>query len=288
MKKATLFFTCFLFCLIGSTNAQDVLINYGANWNYYDSGNEPSGAWESIGYNDVSWNNGNAELGYGDGDEVTSTNASSLTTYFRGTFNVSNPGQYTYLDLDLTYDDSAVVYLNGTEVWRVNMPTGSVNYNTLAASTSSDNAVAAQTISNSLVTGINAVAVEIHQRSTGSSDISFDFKLTANTGTPPNFDLIRGPYLQKGTPTSIVVRWRTENAEESHVDYGDATNNLNQTESDLTLKTEHEIEITGLTANTQYYYQLRTGSDTLIGPATDIYFKTAPTAGTVQPVTAWI
>src|SRR6266576_5561490 len=30
----------------------------------------------------------------------------------------------------------------------------------------------------------------------------------------------RGPYLQMGTPTSIVVRWRTDSATDSFVRYG--------------------------------------------------------------------
>ena len=38
----------------------------------------------------------------------------------------------------------------------------------------------------------------------------------------------RGPYLQIGTPTSIVVRWRTDTATDSKVFYGTSVGNLDQ------------------------------------------------------------
>ena len=58
-------------------NAQNTLINYGSNWDYFDSGSEPApqGAleWYEINYDDSNWASGNAQLGYGDGDEATVT-----------------------------------------------------------------------------------------------------------------------------------------------------------------------------------------------------------------------
>jgi len=56
-----------------------------------------------------------------------------ITTYFRKTFTVSNPSQFNGLTLDLLRDDGAVIYVNGQEVARSNMPTGTINYQTLAA-----------------------------------------------------------------------------------------------------------------------------------------------------------
>jgi acid phosphatase type 7 len=32
--------------------------------------------------------------------------------------------------------------------------------------------------------------------------------------------IVRGPYLQMATPTSMVIRWRTDNTEASVVSYG--------------------------------------------------------------------
>ena len=85
------------------------------------------------------WTSGPAQLGYGDGDEATTVGYGSdpnnkyITTYFRKTFTVANPSQFNGLTLDLLRDDGAVIYVNGQEVARSNMPTGTINYQTLAA-----------------------------------------------------------------------------------------------------------------------------------------------------------
>ena len=81
-----------------------------------------------------------AELGYGDFDEVTlidfGTNAlnKGVTTSFRNTSVFPNGSGIKFLELALLRDDCAVVYVNGTEVWRDNMPAGSINDLTLASS----------------------------------------------------------------------------------------------------------------------------------------------------------
>ena len=55
-----------------------------------------------------------------------------LTTYFRRTFTVSDPASIAALTLHLVRDDGAVVYLNGTEIARSNMPTGTITSATRA------------------------------------------------------------------------------------------------------------------------------------------------------------
>ncbi len=40
--------------------------------------------------------------------------------------------------------------------------------------------------------------------------------------------LARGPYLQLGTPTSVVVRWRTDQSSDSVVRYGTSPSSLSQ------------------------------------------------------------
>ena len=56
----------------------------------------------------------------------------------------------------------------------------------------------------------------------------------------------RGPYLQIATPTSIVVRWRTDVPTDSQVSYGTSLGNLTNQVADITMTTEHEIRLTGL------------------------------------------
>ncbi|MCK5369843.1 MAG: metallophosphoesterase family protein, partial [Cyclobacteriaceae bacterium] len=292
MKVFTqLFIVTLITSLISNTIlAQTTLINYGASYSYYDNANEPAleGAldWNDVAYNASAWETGNAHLGYGDSDEATTINENTNAAYVRHTFTFDNASPNTSLNLNLTYDDGAVVYLNGNEVWRVNMPIGAISYNTFAITSSGENATASTIISDLLIVGTNVLAVEIHQENATSSDISFDFQLIGTT--PEQVIVIRGPYLQKGTSSSMVVRWRTATATESVIDYGTALGNLDQNVSDLTIKTEHEIEITGLAANTLYYYQIGNSSAVLIPEASELYFITHPTTGSSQPLTFWV
>lgn len=90
--------------------------------------------------------------------------------------------------------------------------------------------------------------------------------------------LLRGPYLQVATPTSIVVRWRTDALARSRVRYGTSPGELNEIADDSTLVTEHQVKLTGLTPHTRYYYSIGAFMDTLQGDA-DNYFYTLPPPG---------
>ena len=111
------------------------------------------------------------------------------TAYFRHTFSLSNVGELTSLDLEIVRDDGAVVYLNGTEIVRTVMPSGSINYLTRATSTIAGNAEDAWNgfalDPASLVEGTNVIAVEIHQKHPVSSDASMNLRLMGerDTGT---------------------------------------------------------------------------------------------------------
>lgn len=98
----------------------------------------------------------------------------------------------------------------------------------------------------------------------------------------------RGPYLQKGTESGVTIKWRTDVNDTSVIEYStDVTFSSFSTFNDATLKTEHEVEISGLTAGTVYYYRLGSGGSLLSNNA-NIYFKTHPVAGTVSPYTFWV
>ena len=153
-------------------SAQTNLISYGTNWKYLDNGSNQGTAWRAVAFNDASWKTGNAQLGYGDGDETTvvsfGPNASQkyLTTYFRKTITVTNPASFTGVTLNIRRDDGAVVYINGTERFRTNMPTGSISSTTRASTDAADDGNTPQTVNLArtvLATGTNVIAVEIHQ-----------------------------------------------------------------------------------------------------------------------------
>ncbi|MDA2911670.1 metallophosphoesterase family protein [Nitrospiraceae bacterium AH_259_D15_M11_P09] len=100
--------------------------------------------------------------------------------------------------------------------------------------------------------------------------------------------LLRSPSLQLGTPTSTVVRWRTDVASESRVSYGASPDDLSNTVTINLLTTEHEVEISGLEPATKYFYSVGTPSDTLAGGDENHFFVTSPLAGTQTPIRIWV
>lgn len=168
-----------------------VLVKEGSQWRFQDNGEKPEPTWTSPDFDDSKWRQGRGELGFGD-DPVTTIDGGSpgerhITTYFRQTFDVVDPSFYQNLFARLKRDDGAVVYLNGTEVYRVNMPGGTVTPATLA--TREVDGLAEEVLFpipadlRLLRKGQNVVAVEVHQNSPDSDDLSFDLELYANPVT---------------------------------------------------------------------------------------------------------
>ncbi|MFN3852262.1 MAG: metallophosphoesterase [Spirosomataceae bacterium] len=279
----------FLFSLLFSfsTFAQTYLITSGDSWKYLDNGTNQGTSWRNVSFNDASWASGNSELGYGEGDEATvvgfGPNASNkyVTTYFRKVINL--PNTFNSFTLRGKRDDGVVVYFNGTEVFRDGL-SGAVSYNTLATNAADDGQVWLSTTlaGNVLQAGQNTIAVEIHQSAINSSDISFDLELIGQN----SIYVSRGPYLQMGTSNSMQIRWRTNTATESKINYGTDPNNLNLQVADNTVTTEHIINLTNLSPNTKYYYNIADASS-VIQASNQHYFYTAPVIGTEKKTRIW-
>ena len=97
--------------------------------------------------------------------------------------------------------------------------------------------------------------------------------------------LVRGPYLQSGSPTSIVVRWRTDWFTQSGVFYGTNLFDFEDVALDEGRKTDHAIRITGLRPNTKYYYAISTENQ-ILASGTDCGFVTSPTNS--RPIRVWV
>lgn len=160
--------------------AAQTLVPAGATWSYRDDGADLQTAWRTPDYNDVTWPSGPAQLGFGDADEQTVLSGGRLTYYFRHAF--TSTGSSGPVLLRILRDDGLVVYLNGTEVWRDNLPTGTITSATrasVAIAGADEQAWHEVNIPNLLVEEENTLAVEVHNSSAGSSDISFDLELRA-------------------------------------------------------------------------------------------------------------
>jgi hypothetical protein len=177
------------------------LVPAGAVWRYHDRGQNLGTNWIAVTYDDSGWSNGPAQLGYGDDDEATevsygpATTSRYVTTYFRHRFVNNSPVPFMGLTLHVQRDDGVLVWLNGAEIFRDNMPEGPIAYDMLASSTlgvAIENIFISTNLAPDLLSpGTNVLAVEIHQGALDSSDISFDLGLVATIAQPePQLALI--------------------------------------------------------------------------------------------------
>jgi hypothetical protein len=171
---------------------QKVIIPKLSVWKYLDNGSDQGTNWHSKDFNDNAWKSGQGELGYGDGNEKTiigfGTNSQNkfITTYFRHTFTLTEADKSgSDYKINLLVDDGAIVYLNGVELFRDNITSGIVGYNTLASTAiggTAESEYNSFSINRSiLVTGDNVLAVEVHQSSANSTDISFDLEMSCSS-----------------------------------------------------------------------------------------------------------
>jgi len=189
----------------------EIIVDRGSSWKYFDEYTDLGPDWY-IDLNDSSWPEGDAELGYGDTgdrrpeattigyidtDPCTPAIEKNFTTYFTHRFDVNDVSIYSGLSLRILRDDGALVYLNGVEIARSNMPQGEIGYNTPASTNVYGNDAddrdmetlyyGGGTYANDddftnidfslLENGTNVLAVEIHQFQINGADTSFDLKL---------------------------------------------------------------------------------------------------------------
>ncbi len=191
----------------------------GSVWKFLDNGSNQGIAWRAPKFDDSAWKSGPAELGYGDSSdgrpEATivsfgpDANSKYVTTYFRRAFSVTNAAAVKELTANFMRDDGGIVYLNGREIFRDNMPVDPIDYQTLAASTIGGQDEATfypQTVDPKvLVEGVNVLAVEIHQANRTSSDISFDLEL-AGLGIPGSPQTVnQPPAVSAGASQTVVL-----------------------------------------------------------------------------------
>ncbi|MFN8490571.1 MAG: S8 family peptidase [Caldilineaceae bacterium] len=159
----------------------------GGLWKYLDNGSDQGSTWRQPAFSDSSWATGAGPLGYGNGWEATvigygpNSSAKAITTYFRRSVNVVNAANLTDLDIWLLVNDGAVVYLNGNELYRYNLPGGTINYNTYALSSVPSKWLDVTIPTNQLINGENVIAVEVHRALANNTSIAFDLGFGAST-----------------------------------------------------------------------------------------------------------
>jgi hypothetical protein len=161
-------------------------------WRYLDDGSDLGTTWTDPGFDDSTWETGIAPLGFGiinghpfGGPPINPER--HLTIYFRRELEMSEPGSIIDATALIMSDGGAILYLNGTEVARDNMPAGTITFNTAAIDDSSGTEGSFETfpIPPSLfVEGTNTIAVEVHNGSAASGDMGMDLQILTTSPNP--------------------------------------------------------------------------------------------------------
>jgi hypothetical protein len=201
--------------LTGTNQITVPLIHGGDHWNYSDTGTDLGTNWSQPGYDDSLWSNGPGRFGYGEApDETTvnfgaATNNVNITTYFRKKIVVPWNQYFTNLNFRLSQTAGAVVWLNGKEACRTNMPPGPVSYTNLATTNVSGDPeyiYYRTNIAATLLPGTNVIAVEVHQNSVSNAVLGFDMELLGGAFVVP------APALSGSlSNNNIVLNWPVTN-----------------------------------------------------------------------------
>jgi hypothetical protein len=269
---------------------------------FQDAASIGNGSWKDTTYNDTAWSNGQATLGYDDSTpthDITqwlwpynanrNGSNSSKTHYFRKCFTIANKSKYIGYRIKTWCDDGLVAYLNGREIFRLNMPqTGTIDSLSTALTAPAGDSIYRDTtvyLPNDLKNGSNVIAVEVHQ-SGSSLDRYFDLSIEGDTSI-----LVRQPYLQIGTPNSVIIRWKTKTFTNSKVKYGTNLANLNNELFINTPDTSHIVSLTGLQPNTKYYYSVSYTNgmtETILASGPEYYYYSMPSGNTTDSLRLWI
>jgi hypothetical protein len=217
VMKKVLFFWLSLLLAGNELLAQTPLIAYGSNWKYLDNGTDQGIDWRSLSFDDGSWQTGNGLFGYGISGLTTQISfglnpkKKYITTYFRKNIFLTDVSAFPSFSAGVLRDDGVVVYVNGAEVYRNNMPTGSINYLTFGKD-ASDNGTVTQSFTinrSAFVSGNNVIAVEIHQKTGSNGDLAFDMQLSGLQDQTPPFAvsiLRQSPASQLTNASSVIFR----------------------------------------------------------------------------------
>ena len=287
-----------MLALAPSVFADLPLVQYAGTMRYLANASDPGlgMTWTLAGFDDQAWTQGE----YGAGFEGTPPGALNLirttvpmglrSIYTRSVFTVEDLARVDSLVLGADYDDGYAAWINGVEVYRSpEMPPGALAWNSTAVSHESSNGTSpvygalvdiTATGRPALVQGANVLSVAVWNTSAGSSDMVVVPLLAI--GSP----VTRGPYLQSGSSTGLVVRWRTATAESSGVWAGADPNDMTLRAAKGILSTEHELAITGLSPHTTYSYMVGTAAAPYTAEISS--FTTPPVPGTAQPTHIWV
>lgn len=150
-------------------------------WHYFPGTSEPASNWNDIKFDDNSWATGGGGIGYGDGDDSTLIDP-VISVYIRRKFNILDTANIGAMVFYMDYDDAFVAYINGVEIARANVMGSPPSYLTEATTyreatmysggIPEEFQIPSSVVSATILEGENVLAIQVHNRGIGSSDMS--------------------------------------------------------------------------------------------------------------------
>lgn len=205
--------------LVTAESHAALIFNTGASWSWFKGRTEASTpdttAWRGINFNASAFTPASAPFWYGDvqtgGTQITDMQNQYTTIFLRRPFVLSSVADISSLKLSAMCDDGFIVWINGTEVQRYNVPAGPLAFNASASGAATEPVpLTDYTLLNPssyLVVGTNVIAIQVFNAGAASSDLVFDCSLstTAPDPIPPTIASVSPTAGQLNTLTSITV-----------------------------------------------------------------------------------
>jgi hypothetical protein len=188
-------------------------------WKYFVGHSEPDTNWRALSFNDAPWPQGPGGIGYGDDDDLTQIDAST-SVYLRIKFDIVDLNQITSAALNVDYDDSFIAYINNVEVARAGISGVHPPHNQTAESNHEAQmptgnlpeafAIQANKLSDTIKEGENILALQVHNVSESSSDLSSTTFLLLGIGDSsrnyrPVPDWFTVPFIFSSSDIPIMV-----------------------------------------------------------------------------------
>ncbi len=171
--------------------------------------------WATTGFADAAWSSGPGGIGYADGDDATLVPDPTTTVYARRSFNIVDASAIQTMTLYMDYDDGFVAYLNGVEISRANIVTSPVEFDSYAdtdrevTGTFSAFTIAKTAFQPLLVTGTNVLAIEVHNKSATSSDMSMrSFLLAGISNATVSYQALPGWFTAPAMSNNIHTNFK--------------------------------------------------------------------------------
>jgi hypothetical protein len=177
-------------------DSRTILIQSNGLWRFVKGTSEasdPPSAWRFPGFNDSGWSNAPAPFFYGDPysngvpayTHLTDMQSNYTGLFLRQEFTVTNASMLTNLYLGAAIDDGFIVWINGVQVFRFNVPAGELPYTATAITASVEPALMGAgyigyNLTNApaaLVTGVNVLAIHALNQAIGNNDFGFNAQL---------------------------------------------------------------------------------------------------------------